>query len=108
MTDLALTSSSKNIDFLKNLVDFLRHGHYDQKKRYRMKRKVKIDGMTCQHCVDTVKKAIEAIDGVELCNVRIGRASIETCLMGPEQALELEHSIINNINKAGYTIKSIK
>ena len=64
--------------------------------------------MTCQHCVDTIKTTIEAIDGVEVCNVRIGRASIKTCLMGPEQVLEPEHSIINAINKAGYTVKTMK
>jgi copper chaperone len=30
---------------------------------------IKVDGMTCQHCVAAVTKALQAIDGIE--NVRV-------------------------------------
>ena len=30
-----------------------------------MKKTMKIEGMMCGHCEDTVKKALEALDGVE-------------------------------------------
>jgi len=29
-----------------------------------MEHRIRIKGMTCQHCVSTVKRALEAIDGV--------------------------------------------
>ncbi len=37
---------------------------------------IKIDGMSCQHCVMRVKKAIDAIDGVSSSTVEIGKADI--------------------------------
>ncbi len=38
---------------------------------------VKIEGMSCEHCVARVKKAIDAIDGVLNSDVSIGSASVE-------------------------------
>jgi copper chaperone len=38
---------------------------------------VKIEGMSCQHCVMRVKKAIDAIDGVLNSDVSIGSATVE-------------------------------
>ncbi|MCK5198908.1 MAG: heavy-metal-associated domain-containing protein [Spirochaetales bacterium] len=73
-----------------------------------MKKKIKIKGMTCQHCVDAVTNALENVNGVDLCKVKIGSATIETCLSGPEQIIELEHAISGAVNKAGYSVKSIK
>ena len=73
-----------------------------------MKKKIKINGMTCQHCINSVKAAIESIEGVEFCKVKTGKAVIETCLMRPEQVLEFEQSIVSGIKKAGYTVRSIK
>ncbi len=35
-----------------------------------------IDGMSCQHCVMRVKKAIDAIDGVSNSMVEIGKADV--------------------------------
>ncbi len=37
---------------------------------------VKIEGMSCQHCVMRVKKAIDAIDGVQSATVEIGSAAV--------------------------------
>ena len=34
-----------------------------------MKKEMKIEGMMCPHCEASVKKALEAIDGVELAEV---------------------------------------
>ncbi len=73
-----------------------------------MVKKIKINGMTCDDCVNSVTKAIEGINGVDTCSVKMGSAEIETCLSGPEQFLELETSIVSAINKAGYSVKNIK
>ena len=43
-----------------------------------MNTELKIDGMTCGHCVEGVKKALEAVSGVESAEVSLaeGRASV--------------------------------
>ena len=38
--------------------------------------KFNIGGMSCGHCVGRVKKAIDAIDGVEASTVDVGSASV--------------------------------
>ncbi|HUF25756.1 MAG TPA: cation transporter [Gemmatimonadaceae bacterium] len=37
---------------------------------------LKIDGMTCGHCVSAVTKALGALDGVEIEQVAIGTATV--------------------------------
>jgi copper chaperone len=39
--------------------------------------RVKIDGMTCQHCVRAVFTALGAVEGISRAEVSIGGASIE-------------------------------
>lgn len=43
-----------------------------------MNTELKIDGMTCGHCVAAVKKALEAVPGVESAEVSLtpGRAAV--------------------------------
>jgi copper chaperone len=38
--------------------------------------KLKIDGMTCGHCVSAVDKALKGIDGVTVENVAVGSATV--------------------------------
>lgn len=38
---------------------------------------VRIDGMTCQHCIRAVFTALGAVEGVERADVQLGRATIE-------------------------------
>ncbi|MHB1311168.1 MAG: heavy-metal-associated domain-containing protein [Gemmatimonadaceae bacterium] len=38
---------------------------------------LKIDGMTCGHCVMHVQKALRALDGVEVQQVQIGSAELQ-------------------------------
>lgn len=37
---------------------------------------VKIDGMTCGHCVGSVTKALKSLDGVDVEKVGIGEATV--------------------------------
>lgn len=39
--------------------------------------KLKIEGMSCGHCVSTVESALRTVDGVEVENVAVGSASLE-------------------------------
>ncbi len=37
---------------------------------------LKIDGMSCQHCVMSVKKAIDGLEGVSSSDVSVGAAKV--------------------------------
>lgn len=42
-----------------------------------MKLNLKIDGMGCEHCVKSVREALETVKGVKVLDVKIGSAEIE-------------------------------
>jgi copper chaperone len=37
---------------------------------------LEIDGMSCGHCVGSVRRALEEIEGVQVENVRVGEAAV--------------------------------
>ena len=43
-----------------------------------MKLNLKIDGMGCEHCIKSVREALEGVNGVKVLDVKIGSAEIET------------------------------
>ena len=42
-----------------------------------MKVNLKIDGMGCEHCIKSVREALEGISGVTVIDVKIGSAEVE-------------------------------
>ena len=42
-----------------------------------MKLNIKIDGMGCEHCIKSVRGALEGVNGVKVLDVKIGSAEIE-------------------------------
>ncbi len=64
---------------------------------------IKIDGMSCQHCVMRVKKALDGIAGITGSNVTVGSASIKY----DETKVTLE-DIASAIEKAGYKVVNSK
>lgn len=42
-----------------------------------MKLNLKIDGMGCEHCIKSVKEALEGVNGVKVLDVKIGSAEVE-------------------------------
>ena len=42
-----------------------------------MKLELKIDGMGCEHCIKSVKEALETVKGIKILDVKIGSAEIE-------------------------------
>ena len=62
-------------------------------------RTLAIDGMTCSHCIKAVATALQDLPGVNVRDVQIGRAVIETDdnVVTPEQ-------LVAAIHEAGYTI----
>jgi copper chaperone CopZ len=59
---------------------------------------LKIEGMSCGHCVASVKKALAGLDGVTAENVSVGSATVayNPAVASPEQ-------IANAISDAGYS-----
>lgn len=43
-----------------------------------MRHELIIEGMGCDHCVRSVQKALEQIDGVEKVEVELGKAVVQT------------------------------
>lgn len=63
--------------------------------------KLKIEGMSCQHCVMAVKKALGAIAGVDSTDVEVGNAVVKYD-EGKVARKDLEAAV----EKAGFTVKS--
>jgi copper chaperone len=62
---------------------------------------IHIEGMSCQHCVMRVKKAIEGLAGVSSLTVEIGEAKVSFD-ESKIQRKDIEAAVV----KAGYKIKS--
>lgn len=63
-----------------------------------MEKVIKINGMGCQHCVNSVKETLENLKGVKVIDVIIGEAKIEI----PEN---YNFSIIANaLDDVGYEV----
>lgn len=61
---------------------------------------INIEGMSCQHCVMRVKRALEGLAGVSDLSVEVGSARVTFDESSIQQA-----DIENAVMKAGYKIK---
>jgi copper chaperone len=59
---------------------------------------LKIDGMSCGHCVASVKRALASLDGVTVENVAVGSATVAY-----DPAIASPAKIVDVISDAGYT-----
>lgn len=62
--------------------------------------KLAIEGMSCQHCVMAVKKALGGVPGVLESDVQVGSASVKY-----DEAKVKKEDIESKIEKAGYKVK---
>ncbi len=62
--------------------------------------RIEIEGMSCQHCVMAVKKALGGVPGILESDVQIGNASVKY-----DEAKIKKEDIETKIEKAGYTVK---
>ncbi len=69
-----------------------------------MKRKIFIEGMSCEHCVKRVKVALEELNGVETVsiNLELNTADVE---LNTDITNEL---LIETIDEAGYDVVKIE
>lgn len=63
---------------------------------------IKIEGMSCQHCVMRVKKAIDAVLGVTSSDVIVGSATVQF-----DESKTKKEDIIEAIEKAGYKVSKV-
>jgi copper chaperone len=60
---------------------------------------MKIDGMSCGHCASQVRKALEALDGVNVQQVTVGSASVAF-----DPATMPESRIMDAVEEQGYHV----
>jgi copper chaperone CopZ len=61
-----------------------------------------VSGMSCNHCVMHVKKALADLPGVKVEDVQVGMASVVIDESVPQEAL------VQAIKKAGYQVESVQ
>ena len=61
---------------------------------------IKIDGMSCQHCVMQVKKALGTLGGISDSEVSIGSATVHY-----DESRVKKEDIEAAVEAAGYTVK---
>ena len=62
-----------------------------------------INGMTCGHCVISVRKELSKIDGVKIDAVKIGSAAVTV-----DETKVTDQVLQHAVEEAGYTVASIK
>ena len=60
---------------------------------------LKIEGMSCQHCVMSVEKAIDSVKGVRYSSVVVGTATIIY-----DDSKTGRDTIVNAVTSAGYKV----
>lgn len=63
-----------------------------------MKKIIKIDGMGCEHCIKSVREALESINGLIIHEIKLGEATIEA---NNEDILK---KITEKLDDAGYEV----
>jgi copper chaperone len=63
--------------------------------------KLAIEGMSCQHCVMAVKKALGGVPGILESDIQIGSAAVKY-----DETKIKKEDIQAKIEKAGYKVKS--
>lgn len=86
-------TSSKNDRKIKEV-------NIDYTEEFKMTKTIKIDGMMCPHCEATVKKALEAIDGVTSATASHTEKQATVQLSKDVDTAVLEQAVVD----AGYTI----
>lgn len=61
---------------------------------------LKIDGMSCGHCIMRVKKAIDSISGVSSSDVTVGSARVVF-----DESKTRSEDILKAVQNAGYQVK---
>jgi len=64
--------------------------------------RVDIEGMSCGHCVKTVREALESLPGVEIREVVIGQAVVDV-----DESKTRRDDLVAAIDDTGFIVKSV-
>ena len=67
-----------------------------------MNKILNVDGITCEHCVDTIKEAVGILDGVFSVNVGIEKKQV---VVEYDEKLAKAEDIIDKIEEVGFQIR---
>lgn len=70
----------------------------------KIKKIIQVEGMSCQHCVNRVKTALESMNGVS--NVKVNLGDNTAVIKSSDEIPDSD--IREVIEKAGYEVKSIE
>ena len=67
-----------------------------------MQKIIDVDGITCDHCVATIKKAIESLSGIIKVNVDIQKQQV---VVEFNESLKNSKKILEKIGEAGFEVR---
>ena len=67
-----------------------------------MQKIIDVDGITCDHCVVTIKKAIESLSGIIKVNVDIQKQQV---IVDFNESLKNSKKILEKIGEAGFEVR---
>ncbi len=83
---------------LKKAMDNSYRARVEKIEQCEIHRTIDVDGMTCEHCVANVVRALEKIDGVQVAAASLEKQSVQAGL-----SKDIPDEILRDaINKAGY------
>ena len=67
-----------------------------------MNKILNVDGITCEHCVDTIKEAVEILDGVLRVDVDIAQKQV---VVEFDEKMEKPKDLIDKIEEVGFKVR---
>ena len=67
-----------------------------------MNKIINVDGITCEHCVDTIKEAVEILDGVLRVDVNIAQKQV---VVEFDEKMEKQEDLIDKIEEVGFKVR---
>ena len=61
-----------------------------------------VDGITCEHCVDTIKEAVEILDGVLRVDVDIAQKQV---VVEFDEKMAKPEDLIDKIEEVGFKVR---
>ena len=67
-----------------------------------MNKIINVDGITCEHCVDTIKEAVEILDGVLRVDVDIAQKQV---VVEFDEKMAKPEDLIDKIEEVGFNVR---
>ena len=67
-----------------------------------MNKILNVDGITCEHCVDTIKEAVEILDGILRVDVDIEKKQV---VVEFDEKMAKQEDLIDKIEEVGFKVR---